>query len=123
MRTGGASRSSSGRSSALVASWTTTVPRKSRAGVGRSTASSSRRPARRSRPPAITIVCLLGGHPEPLELVDDGGDRLLARVAGRAGQRERARLDDDRDATAAGDEVGERRPGERIAERLSDRCA
>ena len=44
---------------------------------------------------------------KPLELVDDGGNCLLARVGGRARQRERARLDDYRNAAAPGDEIGE----------------
>ena len=64
---------------------------------------------------------LLGGHPEPLELVDHGGDRLLARVDRGARERQRARLDDDRDPAAARDEIGQRRARERIAERLADR--
>ena len=64
---------------------------------------------------------LLGGHPEPLELVDHGGDRLLARVDRGAREGQRARLDDDRDPAAARGEIGERRAGERIAERLADR--
>ena len=64
---------------------------------------------------------LLGGHPEPLELVDHGRDRLLARVDRGAREGQRARLDDDRDPAAARGEVGEPRAGERIAERLADR--
>ena len=63
MRTGGAPWSSSGRRSELAASWTTTEPRKARARIGRSTASSSRRPERHSRPPATRIVCLSAGIP------------------------------------------------------------
>ena len=63
----------------------------------------------------------LGGHPEPLELVDHGGDRLLARIDRSAGKGQRAGLDDDRDPAAAGGEIGERRAGERVAERLADR--
>ena len=122
-RTGGAPSSSRRRRSSLVASCTSTVPRKSRAPVGRSTASSSRRPARRSSPPAIRIVCCVGGHPEPLELVDHGRDRLLARVDRGAGEWQRAWLDDDRDAPAARDELGEPRAGERVAECLADRAA
>ncbi len=49
---------------------------------------------------------LLGGHPEPLELVDHGGDRLLARIDRSARQRQRAWLDDDRDPAAARGEIG-----------------
>ena len=64
---------------------------------------------------------LLGGHPEPLELVDHGGDRLLARVDRSAREWQRARLDDDRDPAAARGEIGQRRARERIAERLADR--
>ena len=64
---------------------------------------------------------LLGGHPEPLELVDHGGDRLLARIDRSARKWQRARLDDDRDPAAAGGEIGQRRARERIAERFADR--
>ena len=49
---------------------------------------------------------LLGGHPEPLELVDHGGDRLLARIDRSTREGQRARLDDDRDPAAAGGELG-----------------
>ena len=50
---------------------------------------------------------LVGGHPEPLELVDDGGDRLLSRVEGGARPGQATRLDDDHGATAARDEIAE----------------
>ena len=63
----------------------------------------------------------VGRHPHPLELVDDRCDGLLARVVGRTRQRQRARLDDDRNAGAAGDEIGEAWPRQRVAERLADR--
>ena len=63
----------------------------------------------------------LGGHPEPLELVDHGRDRLLARVDRGAGEGQGAGLDDDRDPAAARGELGESRARERVAERLADR--
>ena len=60
-------------------------------------------------------------HPEALELIDHRGDRLLARVARRTRQRQGAWLDDDRDVAASGDEIGEARSREGIAERFADR--
>ena len=51
----------------------------------------------------------LGGHPEPLELVDHGRNRLLARVDHGAGEGQRAGLDDDRDPAAARGELGQPR--------------
>ena len=96
-------------------------PVKSRARVGRRTASSSRRPARALEAARDHDRMPLGRHSQPLELVDDGGDRFLARVAGRTRQREGAGLDDDRHAATPGDEIGEARSGQRVAERLADR--
>ena len=72
--------------------------------------------ARGRRRPGSSAV---GRHPEPLELVDDGRERLLARVLRRAGQWQRARLDDDRGPAAAGDESASGGPesGKRSARR------
>ena len=64
IRTGGVPSSGRGRSSSLVASCTSTVPRKSRAPVGRMQPPRARAwPARRSSPPAIRIVCFSAGIP------------------------------------------------------------
>ena len=55
-----------------------------------------------------------------LELRDRGGDRLLARVEGGAGDGEGRRLDDDGGVASLRHGVRERRPGEREAERVTD---
>ena len=120
MRAAAAPSSSSGSRSGLDASWTTTAPLKSRACVGRRTASSSRRPARRSRPPAITIVCRSAGIPSRSSssmTAATASWRGSAVAPGRG--RERGSID-DRDAAATGDEIGETRARQRVAERLAD---
>ncbi len=63
----------------------------------------------------------LGRHSQLLELVDDGGYRFLAGVAGRTRQRQGTGLDDDHHAATPGDEIGEARSGQRVAERLAHR--
>jgi hypothetical protein len=62
----------------------------------------------------------LSRHPGRLELVDDSGERLPTGVVLDAGEGQGRRLDDDRDRSAAGDEMLERRPREGIAERFGD---
>ena len=106
--------------SGASASCTSTRPWKRRANVGASSASSSRCPARRLSPPATRIVWRVVGHAEPLELLDRGCERSLARIDRRAGQRQLRRLDDERRRAAARDERLERRAGEREAERVAD---
>ena len=60
-----------------------------------------------------------GRDPDPLELVDDGRDRELARIGGDAGDRQRRRLDDDRRSTRPAGERGERLAVEREVERVA----
>jgi hypothetical protein len=59
------------------------------------------------------------GDSVALELLDRDRDRSLARVLRRTGERERRRLDEHRRTSSAGDEAGERRPGERKAKRVT----
>ena len=58
-----------------------------------------------------------------LELVEDGGEDVPARVLLDGGQREPRRLHDDRRPTAARRDGLEGRPRQRVAERLGDRGA
>ena len=62
-----------------------------------------------------------GRDAEPLQLVDRGGERVAARIAGRARKRQLGRLDDERRRAAARDERLERRAREREAERIAYR--
>ena len=62
--------------------------------------------------------------PEPLELFDRSGDRLLPRIALRPGKRQRGRLDEDRRSSAsARDERLERLAGEGKPQRVANRRA
>ena len=58
-----------------------------------------------------------------LELVEDGGEDVPARVLLDRGERQRRRLHDDRGAPAPWRHRVERRPRQRVAERLGDRGA
>ena len=64
-----------------------------------------------------------GRDPQPLELVDDGSDRELARVGGRARDGQRGRLDDDGGPRPASHERLERLTFEREPERVAHRSA
>ena len=85
-----------------------------------SSASSSRWPARRLSPPATRIVWRVVGTPSRSSSLDRGRECVAARIAGRSGQRQLRRLDDERRGAAARDERLERRAGEGEAERVAD---
>ena len=61
-----------------------------------------------------------GRDAQPLELVDDGADRELARIGGRGRDRQRRRLDDDRRPRPAPHEGLQRLALQREAEGVSD---
>src|SRR5205807_355805 len=77
--------------------------------------------ARSPRKPARYEDGLIAARdPQALELVDRGRDRRLAWVPERARDRQRRRLDDDRGAPRAGDELREGRAGKGEAKRVAN---
>ena len=87
---------------------------------GATSASSSRCPARRFRPPATRIVCCRDGTPSRSSSRDRRRERRPARVVLRSRQRQLGRLDDDRRRPAGRHERFERSAREREAERIAD---